>query len=585
VSKRFFLKKEAKTFARLSPGSPRQPRKSVLVPFFKTELFLLPFAPIKRTPERMKYLAALLLLSGTAQAADYGAFLTSQFATSQGRLDIAASQILTALAADPGSIELQKDAFALAVLAGRPDAAALAAELPQNPLAQLVMADAQVTSGHWPAAELAFAELPHDSMLGVLQPVLLAWSQQAQGLTDKALDTLQQGMSGEHMTAFYKLHAALIADVAHRDGLADRLYSQVAADMDQPNVRLAQILASWQARNGHKDKARALIESLVRSLPELAISRESLLASIAAPQIADPASGIAEAYAGMAGALRQEKQSGEVPPMMLQLALRLQPQLTEANLLAAELAGTDKRWLLAADALGRISATDPLAAVVALHRATYLARAGKTEEAQSILERLIAAHPDRPEPQSDLGDLFVGQKKFGDAILAYTRAIELTPSPLRTDWPLFYARGAAYQRAHDWPRAEADMKQALRLDPNQAIVLNFLGFSYAEQNRNLTEAHDMIQRALDQRPNDGEIVDSLGWVVLRQGDVKQAVRLLERAAELDPSDPTITGHLGDAYWDAGRHIEAADQWRRALVLNPEPEDAVRIEARLKSAGN
>jgi Flp pilus assembly protein TadD len=79
-------------------------------------------------------------------------------------------------------------------------------------------------------------------------------------------------------------------------------------------------------------------------------------------------------------------------------------------------------------------------------------------------------------------------------------------------------------------------------------------------------------------------VDSLGWVLLRQGDVHQAVRLLERAAELEPSDPTITGHLGDAYWDAGRHIEAADQWRRALVLNPDPDDAQRIEARLKSAG-
>jgi len=533
----------------------------------------------------MKFLAALLLLSGTAQAADYGAFLTSQFATTQGRIDIAASEILAALAADPGSIELQKDAFALAVLAGRPEAATLAAGLPENPLAQLVMADAHASAGRWNEAELAYAELPHDSMLTVLQPVLLAWSQQAQGLTDKALDTLQQGISGEHMTAFYKLHAALIADVAHRDGLADRLYNQVAGDMDQPNVRLAQILASWQARNGHPDKARATIETLVRALPELGISRQAMLASVAAPQIADPASGIAEAYAGMAGALRQDKQAGEVSPMLLQLALRLQPQLTEANLLAAETAGTEKQWGRAADALGRISATDPLAAVVALHRATYLARAGKRDEAQSILERLISAHPDRPEPQSELGDLFVGEQKFGDALPAYTRAIELTPNPAKADWPLFYARGATYQRVHDWPRAEADMKQALLLDPNQAVVLNFLGFSYAEQNRNLTEAHDMIQRALDQRPNDGEIVDSLGWVVLRQGDVKQAVRLLERAAELDPSDPTITGHLGDAYWDAGRHIEAADQWRRALVLNPEPEDAVRIEARLKSAGN
>ena len=531
----------------------------------------------------MKTLAALLLLTGTAQAADYGAYLTSQFAASQGRLGLAASQIMVALGADPGSIELQHDAFALTLLAGDPEATTLAADLPQNPVAQLVLADAQGLDGHWDRAELAYAELPHENLLDILRPVLLAWAQQAQGLTDKALDTLQTAMSGEHMTAFYRLHAALIADAAHRDGLAARLYGEVQADMDQPNVRLSQIMASWQARSGHPDQARATIEALVRALPELAIAKPGLLANIAAPQIADAQAGIAEAYTGMAGAMRQEKQ-GELPPMLLQLALRLQPGLTEANLVTAELAGGDKQWRQAADALARVNANDPLAAVVQLHRASYLARLGEFTQAQTLLETLARTYPDRPEPQSELGDLFIDQKKYPEAIAAYTRAIDLTPHPQKADWSLFYARGASYERVHDWPRSEADMKEALKLDPNQPIVLNFLGFSWTEPNRNLAEAHDMIQRALDQRPNDGAIVDSLGWVLLRQGDVHQAVRLLERAAELEPSDPTITGHLGDAYWDAGRHIEAADQWRRALVLNPDPDDAQRIEARLKSAG-
>jgi Flp pilus assembly protein TadD len=96
--------------------------------------------------------------------------------------------------------------------------------------------------------------------------------------------------------------------------------------------------------------------------------------------------------------------------------------------------------------------------------------------------------------------------------------VALTPHPGRSDWFLFYARGAAYERSHEWPKAEADMKHALKLYPEQPVVLNFLGFSWADQNRNLTEAHAMIQRALDQRPNDGEIVDSLGWVLLRQGE-------------------------------------------------------------------
>ena len=77
-------------------------------------------------------------------------------------------------------------------------------------------------------------------------------------------------------------------------------------------------------------------------------------------------------------------------------------------------------------------------------------------------------------------------------------------------------------------------------------------------------------------------MDSLGWVMLRQGEVTEAVRTLERAVELDPEDASINGHLGDAYWAAGRKLEATYQWRRALIFNPEPEDAAKLEAKLQN---
>ena len=92
----------------------------------------------------------------------------------------------------------------------------------------------------------------------------------------------------------------------------------------------------------------------------------------------------------------------------------------------------------------------------------------------------------------------------------------------------------------------------------------------------------MIQRAAERRPNDGAITDSLGWVMYRQGDTKQAVTMLERAVELEPEDSTINAHLGDAYWAAGRKIEAQYQWRRALTLNPTPDDAAKLEVKLNS---
>jgi Flp pilus assembly protein TadD len=114
-------------------------------------------------------------------------------------------------------------------------------------------------------------------------------------------------------------------------------------------------------------------------------------------------------------------------------------------------------------------------------------------------------------------------------------------------------------------------------------VLNYLGYSWADQGRNLARARSLIERAAEARPNDGAILDSLGWVILRQGDVAKAVQFLERATELEPEDSAINGHLGDAYWAAGRKLEAEFQWRRSLTLNPEPEDVPKLQAKLRDS--
>lgn len=123
----------------------------------------------------------------------------------------------------------------------------------------------------------------------------------------------------------------------------------------------------------------------------------------------------------------------------------------------------------------------------------------------------------------------------------------------------------------------------MKLSPDEPSVLNYLGYSWTEQGHELDRAQQMIKRAAEQRPNDGAIVDSLGWVELRKGDVAGAVASLERAVEMEPEDPTINGHLGDAYWAAGRKLEAEYQWRRALTLNPEPDDAAHFQSRLHEA--
>ena len=148
-------------------------------------------------------------------------------------------------------------------------------------------------------------------------------------------------------------------------------------------------------------------------------------------------------------------------------------------------------------------------------------------------------------------------------------------------WFLYYARGITLEREGKWDAAEADFRFALKLSPDQPLVLNYLGYGMVEKNINLEEAQQMIETAVAKQPNDGYITDSLGWVLYRVGKFAEAVSPLEKAIELMPVDPIINDHLGDAYWMVGRKLEAAFQWRRALSFEPEEADAARIRLKLE----
>ena len=112
-------------------------------------------------------------------------------------------------------------------------------------------------------------------------------------------------------------------------------------------------------------------------------------------------------------------------------------------------------------------------------------------------------------------------------------------------------------------------------------MLNYLGYSWVDQGINLDQGMAMVKRAVQQKPDDGYIVDSLGWAYFRVGNYDEAVKQLERAIELKPEDPTINEHLGDAYWRVGRELEAKFQWAHARDLKPDPEELPKIEAKLQ----
>lgn len=511
---------------------------------------------------------------------DSADFLIGRFAGQHGDLTVAADSFLRALADDPGDAELQQQALLACLLIDQPQTERLARAQPDNPIAQLYLADLAARRGNWADAQARFEALPTQGMTQVIQPLLVAWAQAGAGRADHALATLQPYVQGDHFRAVYALHAAMIADLSHRDPLAGRLYHSALGDYGSLNLELGRTYASWQARQGDGAGADRTLHALVAGNSELAIALPALERTVAHPTVRRATDGMAEAYLAMAATLR-DQDAGEYAALLLHLALQLRPDMTAARLLSAEISAAVDQPEAALAVLEPVGADDPLAGVVDLRRAALLDQLGRQPEALALLARLQQTYPDRPEPWTMQGGILRAQDKPAEAVAAYDQAVARVAHPSRANWPLFYARGIALEAAHRWPAAQADFEHALALSPDEPYVLNYLGYAWTEQGANLARAHQMIQRAVDERPDDGAIVDSLGWVELRQGDVTDAVRQLERAVELQPEDATINGHLGDAYRAAGRPLEAAFQWRRALTLKPTQEEAAAFQKKLR----
>lgn len=518
--------------------------------------------------------------AGRAVSSDvFGDFLIGRFAMNQADPQTAATGFLRALASHPGDQDLLQQAFIACLVAGRPEAVQLAHQLPDSQAAQLLLGETDVRTGHWEAAEHEFSALPHQGLTQLLQPLLVAWSQQGAGHTDAALATLRPLLDGQRFRGIYALHAALIADQAGREADAGKYYHLAQTTYGGTSLGLARMIASWEARHGHAGEARHTLEAMVSEVPEISIALPALIAGSKSPAVPHATDGMVEAYFAFAATLRQQD-SGDFAMVLLRLALDLRPDFTAARILAADILENGQHLENALQMLAPVGADDPLSPVIRLQRATLTARLGRSDDAMHELQRLVHDFPDSALPAIREGDLLRDKQRFADAIAAYDRAVGKIKSPGQNDWIVFYDRGICYERAHQWSKAEADFKHALTLSPDQPFVLNYLGYSWADMNQNLPEARQMIDKAIQRRPNDGAIVDSLGWVMLRQGQTADAVKTLERAVELEPQDASINGHLGDAYWATGRKLEAAYQWRRALTFNPEPDDAAKLEAKL-----
>ena len=178
-----------------------------------------------------------------------------------------------------------------------------------------------------------------------------------------------------------------------------------------------------------------------------------------------------------------------------------------------------------------------------------------------------------------IAELYYQEEDFNRSALTYENIINNIENIKYEHWPLIYSYAISLERNNDWDKAEKYFLYALEFVPNNPQVLNYLGYSWIDQGINIDAAMSMIKKAVQQKPEDGYIIDSLGWAYYQIGDYENAVINLEKASEL-LSDSIIIDHLGDALFHSGRKIEAIFQWKRALKFDPSEELKLILEDKI-----
>jgi tetratricopeptide (TPR) repeat protein len=517
-----------------------------------------------------------------------GAYLAGRHAQETRDYAAAASWYENALNTDPESPELISRTFLMEASDGRFERARLLAERelkldPQDAVADLILLVDSVKAGD-KAGALARAEaLPTEGVHRFLGPLVRAWTRIAMGDLAGADASLRQleKFNGFAPLEFYQL--GLLYDFAGQPDTAEENFEKTLEATGQLNWRLTEAIANFYLRHGRGDTADALYQRFIKdnSGSELA---ESVLARKQAepvlPLIDTAEAGLAEALFNLASVVNQPE-TIDLALLYARCALQLRPDLALARLLLSDVLSAQNKPEESLAVLAEFRPNSPYLWSARLRVAANLEMLDRTEEALTQLKEMSAEAPMRAGADMQLGDLLRVKKRFTEAVDAYDEAIRrLQAAGMPERWSLFYSRGIALERSGQWKPSEADLLHALELKPDQPLVLNYLGYSWIDRGENLERGLKMIEKAVELRPEDGYIVDSLGWAHYRLGDYSSAVQYLEKAIELVPEDPTINDHLGDAYWQSGRPNEARFQWRRALQFGPEADEIKPIEAKL-----
>lgn len=540
-------------------------------------------------------LAASACVSPQPEESVVGDYLSGRFAARVNDIDSAATAFAKAHREAPVSEELLRDAFFFQLVTGQVEAAIpLARQLAADPdlddgLARTVLAAAAVKDGDYAAARTLLEQEIDANYLTAAVAIVDAWA--LAGLEGpNAGFALLSTPAADLSRGFNPLHQALLADKAGEDDAARAAFQLSVLALGGPVARSA--YGAFLERAGDEAAAREYYGLLARDPgPDRVRARqgvERLDAGEASQAFTEimPAEGAAIALYSMGAAVhdqyvRQREAAvragfriGPVnynlPLALAQLALYLDPDFDDAVRFTGWILNAYGEHEKSLAMLERLKPSSPYYEQAQIDKASALAALEREDEAIALLRAAMRREPAALEAGAALGNLLASLERHEEAVAVLDEVMARLPeTPDRDAWRYYITRAASLLALEEWPRAEADLKLAVEIAPEEPTALNYLGYSWAERGLNLDEAFALIEKAVSLRPSSGAIIDSLGWAHYQLGNYEAAVGHLEQAASLEPADPIITDHLGDVYWRLGRETEARFQWRHVLELDPE----------------
>jgi tetratricopeptide (TPR) repeat protein len=526
-----------------------------------------------------------------------GAFLAARIADFDKDGDAAISFYRRALEFEPDNTAVkQRLMVALFVNGHFEEGATLAEELKNDPDVDRITAIARgiqaLRLGQFRKADKIFSYDGDNDLDRLMNGLLSAWAEFGTGDEKAAIKSVEALTGPEWFGIFKNYNAGLMASAA---GMTEQARTKLkAAITDQMGgatapdtyMRAVMTLAGIEARAGRKQQALDVVatgEKFSPGYPPLEALRQAIESGKPEKKPVTNAKQGAAAVLFSIGSALNRQGAEEVVSLYLHFSRALDPDNAATLVMLGGIAEALGKPEEAIDIYRKVPETSPMRRLSELQLGLDLAEIGKTDEAKKRLNGLIEDDPTDMRSYLALGSVLSEAKDYREMADLYDRAVkQIGPVATRGVWNIFFLRGIDYERLKEWPKAEPNFKKALQLFPDQPQVLNYLGYSWIDMNIHLDEGMKMIKKAVELRPNDGYIVDSLGWAHYKLGEFEKAVDELEHAVELKPADPTINDHLGDAYWQVGRKLEAVYQWNRALSNDPEKDQIPLIRAKIEN---